>query len=101
MEKLIIEPNTPKGKIQLESIGWAQRQMNEVLRQFFNNFTEFKLLKGLQLEFKLRLDLKLDQEIKVDVLDLSVKTEKEFDDAVKLLREKLFKNKDLAVDSKK
>ena len=81
---LIIDPKSERGKIQLEALGWAQDQMNKVLEQYFNN--EYKLLKGLKLEFRMRLDLQLNDTIKVDVSSLEPQTEERFAEAVEQAR---------------
>ena len=70
---LIIEPNTEKGKAQIEAIGWAQDQMNKVLEQYFNN--QYRLMKGLRLEFRFKLDSQLNETIKVEVSELAPETE--------------------------
>lgn len=84
---MIIEPNTEKGKTQLETIGWAQDQMNKVLEQFFSN--KYRIMKGLRLEFRIRLDLKLNESIKVDVSELAPETEERFNEATKQAKENL------------
>lgn len=78
---LQIDPSTPKGQAQLEAIGWAQDQMNEVLMQYFEN--KVKVLKGLQFHFVLRTDLVMNERVKVEISHLPAKTEKEFDEGVK------------------
>lgn len=49
MSHLAIDPSTEKGKIQLETIKWAEEQMNGVFKMFFEN--KFKLINGLHIRF--------------------------------------------------
>lgn len=77
---LVIDPKSQKGQVQLEAIGWAQDQMNAVLSQYFNN--KYRLIKALKLEFRLRLDLQLNEKIKVVVSEVAPQTEERFDEAV-------------------
>ena len=77
---LIIEPNTEKGKAQIEAIGWAQDQMNKVLEQYFHN--EYRLMKGLRLEFRFKLDSQLNETIKVEVSELAPETEERLKQAI-------------------
>lgn len=81
---LTIDPKTPKGQAQLEAIGWAQDQMNTALAQFFGG--NWKILRGLKIDFRLGLDLQLNDKIKFDLAFLPPKTEKEFDEAVIALK---------------
>ena len=81
---LIIDPNTQKGRIQIEAIEWVQTQMNSVLQQYFNN--HYKLVKGLAFQLELGLsqgaNLNLNREIKVHVMELQPETEERFMEAV-------------------
>ncbi len=82
---LNIDPKTPKGMVQLEAIGWAQDQINEILAQYF--LGTFKIQKGLKVQFRLGLDLVLNEKVKVDVMTLPPQTKEEFEKAVEQARE--------------
>lgn len=89
---LIIDPNTEKGKIQLEAIGWAQEQMNKVLEQFFLN--GYRLLKGLRLEFKMNVNTEQqtfgdENKIRVDVSELAPNTSERLEEAIEEVKKKM------------
>lgn len=84
---LQIDPNTPKGQAQLEAIGWAQDQMNQVLLQYFQG--KIKVVKGLQFHFVLRTDLVMNEKIKVEIAELLPKTAKDFEEGVQAFKETL------------
>lgn len=82
---LQIDPSTPKGLVQLEAIGWAQDQINEILAQYFNN--TYKVQRGLRIKFRLGLDLKMNEKVKVDIDTLQPKTEEDLDKALVIAKE--------------
>jgi hypothetical protein len=84
---LIIDPKTEKGKIQLEALGWAQNQFNEVLKQYFNG--KHKLLKGLKLEFRMGLDLDLSNKIKIDLYELIPEDKLKLEEAFEEVRKSI------------
>jgi hypothetical protein len=79
--KLIINPKTERGGIQLETIKWCEDQVNEFFLQYFNN--KYKIMKGLRFNFKIGLDLKLDNIVKAEVAVLEPDTKERFEFAVK------------------
>ena len=84
---LKIDPNTPKGQAQLEAIGWAQDQMNEILSKYFEG--RLKVVRGLKLNFVLRTDLVMNENIKVEISELLPKTEQDFDEGVAAFKKTL------------
>lgn len=86
MARLEIDPSTPKGQAQLEAIGWAQDQLNEVLSQYFGG--KWKMQKGLRIDFLIPQNLdQLNEKIKVSINYIMPKTPKEFDAAIIEARE--------------
>lgn len=82
---LKIDPSTPKGQAQLEAIGWAQDQINEILKLYFSG--KYKVQRGLRVEFRLGLDLQMNEKVKVDVMSLDPKTDAEWQQAVSEAKE--------------
>ena len=84
---LVIDPNTEEGKIQVETIKWAQDQMNAVVQQFFNN--KHRLLKGIKFEFRFKTDSVEQENIKVDIFELAPKDINVFNQGVEEAKESL------------
>ena len=89
---LIIDPNTEKGKIQLEVLEWAQEQMNKVLEQFFHD--NFRIMKGLRLEFKMNVNpdnmtFGGEEKVKVDISELAPNTPDRLKEAIEEVKKRM------------
>ncbi len=75
----IIEKDTEKGKIQLETIAWMEGQFNKVLA---NVFVKYRLFRALIIHMIIPDDLDVDNHLKADVKMLQPLTKEEFEKAV-------------------
>ena len=76
---LIIDRNTSEGKVKIETIRWAEEQVNRVLTQIFNRY---RLMKGLIIKFDIPLESREDASIGINVTEDTPKNSEEFDKAI-------------------
>lgn len=84
MSFLNIEPDTEKGKIQLETIKWAEEQINIVFKKFFNN--SFHLINSFSVSFNPEAN---GQQMQVSISQGLPKTEAELEKAIELISKEM------------
>lgn len=94
-----INPQTEIGKAQIAAIGWAQDQMNKALQEYFGD--KYRLQKGLRIEFRLGLDLKLNQTVKFEILSLEPTSEDKLQAAIDEAKARIEFPKQEVVEEKK
>lgn len=81
---LEIDPNTEKGRTQIETIGWCQEQINKVMELFFNG--NYRIQKGLRVDFKIPLNGQFNESVKIDISELAPNTKEALDNAITHVR---------------
>lgn len=77
---LHIDPTTERGKNYIEAIKWSQDQMNEILKRYFAG--GYRIMKGLYLEFLIKTDTGVQEDVKVNISELAPHTKDALQKAV-------------------